>query len=266
MRLGQAKLHVRVLRRIALGQFRVLVLQDITEVRLHRANAGVGAKFAAHRLHGPAVGDAEQADGSADKREVPRLQTRQAVAPRQRVGLRIGQRAIDLGHKLIGDRARVERGLQRIAALILADVPAWSTAGAAIRADGLVRTIAAAVAIGVAASRANPRGRSADARNRPAHDVGIDPRRHRRIDARNPRLDVDAGRAHDALRVSRTPERCKRQDCGDQGEDRAPHLHPPIRTVPDHETSGSRKLCVFSKRARFSISMRASIRTRKPLL
>ena len=90
VRLGQSKFRDRVLAGIARGQGRLLVLQDITEVRLHRANIGVGGQFAAHRLRRAAVDDAKQADGAADQREILRLQALEAVTPRQFIGLRVG--------------------------------------------------------------------------------------------------------------------------------------------------------------------------------
>ncbi len=91
MCLGQSKFCKRVLRGIAFGQCRLLVLQYITEIRLHRANAGVTGEFAAHRLDRAAVGDAEQADGCAYQRKILRYQTREPVTPRQFIGLRFGQ-------------------------------------------------------------------------------------------------------------------------------------------------------------------------------
>jgi hypothetical protein len=69
MGLRQPKFRDRILRGIALGQFRHLLLQDIPEVRLHRVNAGVGREFAAHGLDRTAVGNAEQADRAADQRK-----------------------------------------------------------------------------------------------------------------------------------------------------------------------------------------------------
>src|SRR5438874_2291253 len=83
MRLGQSKFCVCVLRGIALSQRRLLLLQEITEIRLHPANAGISGESAARRFHGAAVGDAEQTDGSAQKRKILRLQTHEAVSPRQ---------------------------------------------------------------------------------------------------------------------------------------------------------------------------------------
>jgi len=103
MCLGQSKFRDRILRRIALGQFRLLLLQDIAEVRLHRANAGLGGEFTAHRLYRAAIGNPEQTDSAADEREILRLQAREAVTPRQFIGLRVGSRAVDLGHEFVGD-------------------------------------------------------------------------------------------------------------------------------------------------------------------
>ena len=45
MCLRQSKFRQRVLRGIALGQRRLLVLQQIAEIRLHRANAGFGRRI-----------------------------------------------------------------------------------------------------------------------------------------------------------------------------------------------------------------------------
>ena len=106
---------------IARGQGRFLILQDITEVRLHRANIGVGGKFAAHRLRRAAVRDAEQADGAAYQRKFLRLQAHEAVMPRQFIGPRVGQRAVDLGHEFVGDGVQVESGLRNVAARDVVD-------------------------------------------------------------------------------------------------------------------------------------------------
>src|SRR6202521_4004388 len=108
MRLGQSKFQKRVLRWIALGQCRLLVLQDVAEIQLYRADAGIGGEFAAHRFHGAAVGNAEQTDGAAYERKILRLQTREAVTPCQLVSLRVGQRTVDLGDDFACDRAQVE--------------------------------------------------------------------------------------------------------------------------------------------------------------
>jgi len=42
---------------------RLQLLQQIAEIRLHRANAGFGGEFAAHGLDRAAVGGAEQGNG-----------------------------------------------------------------------------------------------------------------------------------------------------------------------------------------------------------
>src|SRR6266481_7871783 len=113
MRLGQSKFQKRILGGIALGDCRLLVLQRIAEVRLHPANA-VGCEFAAYRLHRPAVNDAEQADGGAYERKVLRSDALEPMTPRQFVGLRVGQRAVDLGHDFACDRARIEDCLRKL--------------------------------------------------------------------------------------------------------------------------------------------------------
>ena len=108
MRLGQSKFQNRVLRRIAFGQCRFLLLQHITEIRLHRTDAGLSSQLSADDLCRATAGDTKQADGGADQREILRLQTRKPMTPRQLVGLRIGQRTIDLSHDLTCDRPRTE--------------------------------------------------------------------------------------------------------------------------------------------------------------
>ncbi len=90
MRLGQAQLGERILRGIALAQCGLLLLQQVTEIRLHRPDTGVGAEFAAYRCRRTAVGDAEQADRGANQRKILRLHAHQAMAPRQLIGLRVG--------------------------------------------------------------------------------------------------------------------------------------------------------------------------------
>jgi hypothetical protein len=208
MGLGQSQLGERVLRGIALGQYNGMVLQQIAEIRLHRVNAGLGGEFAACGLDRAAAGDAEQPDGGAHQRKILRLQARKAVTPRQFVGLRVGQRAIDLGHNFVGDAARVERGLCHVTARTVALVLARRDAPAAIRRHRLTGASAVAVAIGVAAGRACPQVGcgSADSRDRRACHVRIDPRCHRGH-GRNARPDVEIGRAHDALRLTAAPSK-----------------------------------------------------------
>ena len=59
------------------------------------------------------------------------------------------------------------------------------------------------------------------------------------IDGRNPRLDVEVGRTHDALRLDRRATNMRKwQSRNGQGQRRASRLHPPIGTIVDHETSG----------------------------
>ena len=91
-----------ILRGIAFAR-RLLVLQPIAEIELDIADAGRRGEFAAHDVDGTIVGDAEQADGGADQRKILRFDPHQSVTPRQLIGLRIGQRAIDLGDQLIGE-------------------------------------------------------------------------------------------------------------------------------------------------------------------
>src|SRR6266481_6802289 len=243
MRLGQSKFCKRVLRGIALGQCRLLLLQEMTEIQLHRTNAGLGGEFAAHCLDRSAIGDAEQADGRAYKREILRLQTRQAVTPRQFVSLGDGQRAVDLGDDFACDRTQVEGCLRnnapRTAVFVLVLVLARRPAAAAIgRQDRLTGAFAIAVAVGVAARRICPEvGCSRDSCNRPAGNVGVDPR-DSGVDGRNPRLDVEVGRTHYALRLNRRATEIRKwQSRNGQGQRRAPRLPPPIDTIVDHETS-----------------------------
>jgi hypothetical protein len=165
------------------------------------------------------------------------------VTPRQFVGLRAGQRAVDLGHDFACDRAQVERCQRNVApravVLVFAGHPA--AAAAVGRRDGLIPAFAVAVAIGVAAGRICPEigCRSADSDNRPAGDIRIDPRPHSRIDARNARPDVEVGRAHDALRVNRRAVEIRERQCRCyQRQRRTLRLHPPIGTIVDHGTSG----------------------------
>src|SRR5258707_5079228 len=123
MRLGQSKFRKRVLRGIALSQRRLLLLQEVTEIRLHPVNAGISGELAARCFHSAAVGDAEQADGSAQKWKILRLQTHETVSPRQFVSLRTGQRTVDLGAEMAWDRALTQRCLRHKCA---ADRCFWS--------------------------------------------------------------------------------------------------------------------------------------------
>lgn len=116
MRLRQPQFRKRILRRIALERCRGLVLQQIAEIQLHEANAGIGSKFATHGIHRAAVGDAEQAEGRAEKRGIPGSDPRQPMAPRQFIGLRVRQRAVDFRYQLVGDRGRIEHDLHDVAA------------------------------------------------------------------------------------------------------------------------------------------------------
>jgi len=54
------------------------------EIRLHRANAGLGREFAADDVDRPPASDAEQSDGGAYERKILRGQTRKPVTPRTR--------------------------------------------------------------------------------------------------------------------------------------------------------------------------------------
>lgn len=81
MRLRQAELCQGILRRIAFGRRRrLLVLKHVAEVRLHRAHAAVRGELAPHRLERAAIGDAEQAERRADQREVFGGNARKAMA------------------------------------------------------------------------------------------------------------------------------------------------------------------------------------------
>ena len=114
MRLRQSKLGDRILRNIALGRRLLLILQHVSEIELHRLHACVGGKFAAYRVHRTPVDDAEQADGAAaQQRKRLRCDPLQAMSPRQCIGLRERQRAVDLRHKLVADREQVDRSLRR---------------------------------------------------------------------------------------------------------------------------------------------------------
>ncbi len=153
VRFGQSKFRDRVLAGIALGQGRFLILQDITEVWLHRADIGISGKFAAHRLRCAAVGDAKQADGAAYQRKILRLQAHETMTPRQFLGLRVGERAVDLGHEFVDDAVQVERGPRNAAPRDVGSVLSRRSAGAAAtgRRTDLIR--ASAVAIAIAAGR-----------------------------------------------------------------------------------------------------------------
>src|SRR5581483_1328841 len=69
MRFRQMQLGKRILCSIAFAWCRLLVLQQIAEVRLHRVHACLGREIAARRLNRAAVGDTEQSDGCPDKRK-----------------------------------------------------------------------------------------------------------------------------------------------------------------------------------------------------
>src|ERR1700733_9846109 len=113
------------------------------------------------------------------------------MTPRQLVGLRIRQRAVDLGHKFIDDRALNERGLQRVTAgaVVFAFIFTRSkAAAAACRVSRLARTFAT-VAFGGRAGRMNAGYVPAASDIYPSRDVRIDPWRHhdsntRCVDAR----------------------------------------------------------------------------------
>ena len=131
-------------------------LQQIAEVRLYRTNAGLGGELAAHGFQRAAVGDAEQADGRADQRKILGTDARQPVTSRQFVGLRVGQRAVDLGDDFARDRARIERCLHGVGARGAVVAPARRTAATTSAAgceNGLIQAFAIAVAIGGAAGR-----------------------------------------------------------------------------------------------------------------
>ena len=68
--LSQPKFDNGILGGIALAQNRPLLLQQITKIRLHRTDAGIGGEFAADGVDRAAVGDTKQADGSAYKRKI----------------------------------------------------------------------------------------------------------------------------------------------------------------------------------------------------
>ena len=251
VRLRQTKFRERILGGIALGRWR-LVLQQIAEVRLHRANAGLGREFTAHDVRRATVDNAEQADRAADKQEILRCDAFEAVPPRQFIGLRVGQRAVDLGHEFVGDRAQVESGQGSVAArtvvLVLDRLAAAPGPTATGRRNRLIPALAGAVAIGVTARRRKPGCGSVYPGNRSVDgDVGIDPRY--RIDTGHPRSNVDVGRTHDALRVNRRAiEKRKRQRRCCQHQRRAPHLDPPVGTMLDHEASGLRDIDHVSDR------------------
>ena len=64
-------------------------------------DAAVGGKLAPHRVGRAAIDDAEQADGAADKRKILRREPLQAMTPRQFIGLRVRQRAVDFGNEFV---------------------------------------------------------------------------------------------------------------------------------------------------------------------
>src|SRR6202795_3357363 len=96
MRLRQSQLRECVLGGIALSWYRLLILQHIAEIGLHRARA-IGRQFTAHGLGRAAIDDAEQADGAADKRKVLRSDALETMTPRPFVRLRIRKRAVEIG-------------------------------------------------------------------------------------------------------------------------------------------------------------------------
>ena len=87
MRLRQPKLGDGILRGVPLDRGLLLLLQEVSEIELHRPHAAVGCERAAHRVQRPPVDDAEQADGAAEQRKTLRGDALQAVAPRQIIGL-----------------------------------------------------------------------------------------------------------------------------------------------------------------------------------
>src|SRR6185437_7498112 len=87
-----------------------------TEIRLYRAHAAICCESASRCLKGTAVGNAEQADGRPDQRKILRFDAPQAMAPRQRIGLLVGQRAVDLGDDLVGNGRPEKPRLNGIAA------------------------------------------------------------------------------------------------------------------------------------------------------
>ena len=86
MCLRQPELGDGVLRGVALDRL-FLVLQEVTEIELHRTHAAVGREFAAHSVHRSPVDDTEQADSAAKQRETLRGDALQAMTPRQFIGL-----------------------------------------------------------------------------------------------------------------------------------------------------------------------------------
>lgn len=118
--------------------------------------------------------------------------------------------------------------------LVLARRPAAAAGTAAIgRQDRLAGAFAIAIAVGVAARRIGP-----EVGRRPGGNARIDARHHSGVDGRNPRLDVEVGRAHDALRLNRRATEIRKwQNRNGQGQRRALCLHPPTGTIVDHETS-----------------------------
>lgn len=151
VRFGQSQLEKRILRRVALGRLRLLLLQQIAEIRLHRANAGFGGEFTAHGLDRAAVGGAEQGNGDADQREILGLDPPQPVTPGQFIGLRIGERRIDLGQDLASNRAAEWRCCKLAARAAVLALGGGATAATAV---GGSDRLAKALAIGVAISRA----------------------------------------------------------------------------------------------------------------
>ncbi len=183
-------------------------------------------------------------------------------------------RAVDFRHEFVLYGAQVDGGLRRIAAGSATALLGRDTVAAAT--DQLQRTIetfAVGAAIGVLANRieigriAQIRRARADANRTTAgshhdrgrgdvgwrrarngdgidpdavaaRDGGIDPRRHRGIDGGYPRVDVEARRAHDALRM-RHRGNSERQQRRRQDQRRAPRHCAPIQAIVDHGTSAN---------------------------
>src|SRR5207244_13625721 len=70
-------------------------------------------------------------------------------------------------------------------------------------------------------------------------NVGVGRGHRSGVDGRNPGLEVEVGRPHNALRLNRRATEIRKwQSRNGQGQRGAPRLHPPIDTIVDHETSG----------------------------
>jgi hypothetical protein len=154
MGLRQPELRDGILRGIALGQRGFLILQHIAEVELHRLDAAVAGELALHRVGRASINDAEQADGASDKRKILRRKPLQAMTPRQFIGLRVRQGAVDFGNEFVPDRAQVDRRLRPVAARTATAFFGRNGAAAAIGRDhGTVKAFAVGTAIGILASR-----------------------------------------------------------------------------------------------------------------